>query len=417
MKMKRVFTILLVLIMITMFGACSGGGSNTATPTKAPSSGGSTTTTEAPKKTGVLTMGTIQDLSGSASVSGIAAKMGSEIAIEEINKAGGVVVGDTTYTVELKAYDCRSDPNEAISALKRLVLVDNAVIALGPPISGVGLAAAPYTTELEIPFLGQFANPACMLGDKRDTLNPYMFLMQPSSDMSGITAGVYMTETFGYKSVSFLIAQDQANNVAQANAFIQYCEDNGIEIKTIEYNKLADLDMRTQLTKIKESNPDFIFCVNSTQPLAIIMNQKYQLGIDLPITGSLDFSQPFADLVSTPAAASNVYFPSNVDYDDPEYVELSEKCMAKFGQEGTVKTALGYDQVLIAVAAIQKAGSLDRVAVRDALETISGVDTVITDNFSIDPKTHMPLGLEVCIYSIDNAVYKMEEWFVPDMFK
>lgn len=435
MKKNKILAIFLTLVMVvSMLAACSKGNDSKGTTNnssgqqsnveqkqeekKEEKTDSSDNKTETPAtKTGVIKIGAIHDLSGSGSVLGNASVQGHKLAVEDINNAGGVTIGDTTYTLELIAYDCKSDPNEGISALKRLAEVDNVVLVLGPSLSNVGLATAPYTDEYGISFLGQFGDPRCMLGENLDSLNRYMFLMQPSAHQSAIIAGAYMVEKLGYNKVGMLIAQDHSYCSSQANAFMAYCKDKGIEIVAEEYNKQSDMDMKTQLTNIKNKGAEFIFNANPTQPLVVSTSQKYQLGIDIPQTGSLDFSAPFASLVSDPAMASNIYFVSNVDYNDPEYVLLSEKCKKAFGEEATVKTALGYDQVLIAVEAIKQAGSLDREAVRDALENIKGVDTVITNDFTMDPNTHMPLGLEMCVYRIENGEYQMVEWYVPDYLK
>lgn len=427
MSKKKIIAVFLVLAMLTsMLGACTkkesstDGAADNSVGTKQEDTATPAPTGEAASgnaKTGVIKIGTIQDISGPGSVLGNASVQGHAIAIEDINNAGGIVVGDTTYTLELVAYDCKSDPNEGINVFKRLAEVDKVPIILGPSLSNVALATVPYTEEYGISYLGQFGDPRCMLGENLDTLNPYMFLMQPSATQSAIIAGAYMIDKLNLKKVGFLIAQDHSFCSAQANAFIDYCKEQGIEITGTEYNKQADMDMKTQLTKLKNSGCDFIFNANPTQPLVVSSSQKYQLGIDIPQTGSLDFSSPFATLVSDPAMSSDIYFASNVDYGDSEYVELNEKCQASFGQDATVKTALGYDQVLIAVAAIQKAGSLDPKAIRDALENIQGVDTVITDDFNMDPSTHMPKGLEMCMYNIEDGQYKMVEWYVPDYLK
>lgn len=364
-------------------------------------------------KTGVFKIGAIHDLTGAGSVLGIASKNGHEIAVKEINDAGGVKIGDTTYTIELIAYDCKSDPNEGISAYQKLAQVDKASIIMGPSLSNVGLASADTAEELKVPYLGQFGDPRVMLGEDYNTLKNYMFLMQPSASQSGVYSVSYVVEKLGAKKVGFLIAQDHAYCSTQANAALKYCEANGIET-VVEYNNQADLDMKTQLTALQAAGVDALFNANPTQPLTVSTNQKYQLGFNVPQTGSLDHSSPFASLCADTQTASNIYFMSNTDYGDEEFVELNEKCKAQFNEEATIKTALGYDQILIAVAAAQKAGSTDPQAIHDALENISGVDTVITDNFCMNPETHMPLGLEVCIMKIDNAEYSMVEWWSTD---
>lgn len=424
--MKKVLAILLTLVMlVSILSACSNEKDKTETNQKPGKSDTVSSDSKdkkdgdasSDKKTGVIKIGTIQDLSGNGSVLGNASLQGHELAIKDINDAGGFVVGDTTYTLQLIPYDCKSDPNEGISALKRLAEVDNAALVLGPALSNIGLATASYTEEYKISFLGQFGDPRCMLGENLDSLNPYMFLMQPSSHQSAIITGAYMMDKLGYSKPGMLIAQDHSYCYSQAEAFMNYCKEMDIEIIAEEYNKQADMDMKTQLTNLKNSGADFIFNANPTQPLVVSTSQKYQLDIDLPVTGSLDFSAPFASLVSDPAMASNIFFVSNADYGDSEYLELSDKCVAAYGEEATVKTALGYDQVLLAVEAIKQAGRIDRDAIRDALENLKDVDTIITDSFTMDPETHMPLGLEMCIYEIDNGEYKMKEWFVPDYLK
>lgn len=409
--MKKALAFLLALMMCFSMVAC---GSSTAVET--PAATPNAEETDAPAKTGVLKIGSIHDLTGNGSVLGIASVNGHEIAIEEINAAGGVVIGDTTYTLELVSYDCKSDPNEGISSLQRLVNVDDVSIVMGPSLSNVGLATVPYTEELEVAFLGQFGDPRCMQGENLDGLNKYMFLMQPSASQSGVQAASYLAEVKGVTKMGFLIAQDHAYCSTQANAALKYCEDMGIET-VIEYNNQADLDMKTQLTNLINAGCDGLFNANPTQPLTVSTNQKHQLGWEVPQSGSMDFSSPFASLCADAASASNIYFVSNTAYEDEEFVELDAKCREKFGQEATIKTALGYDQIYIAVAAAQAAGSTDRNAIRDALETIENVDTCITDNFCMDPKTHMPLGLDVCIYNIDNGEYVFDQWWSPDYLK
>ncbi len=425
--MKKAIAILLAAVMCLSLAACGGEKKEetkaaekketTAAAKEEETKGGETEGNAASGKTGVLKIGAIHDLTGNGSVLGIAAINGSELAVKDINEAGGVVIGDTTYTLELISYDCKSDPNEGISSLERLVKVDDVSVVLGPPLSNVALACVDTTNELKVPFFGQFSDPRCMLGENLDTLNPYMFLVQPAASQVGVYGMSYLVEKLGCKKVGFLIAQDHANCVTTAEAAIKYCEDEGIEIVGIEYNNQADLDMKTQLTNLQKAGADCIFNSNPTQPLTVSTNQKNQLGFDVPQSGSLDFSSPFASLCADEASASNIYFVSNTSYDTPEFQELNEKCMAEFNQEATIKTALGYDQVLIAVAAAQKAGSTDREAIRDALETISGVDTVITDNFCMGADDHMPSGLDVYMYQIENGEYIGLEKWSPDYLK
>ena len=422
--MKKLVSLVLALCML--FTLCACGQKASAPAEEAPAAEAPAAEAEAPAaeaetpaeelKTGVLKLGCLADLTASGAVLGMACYNGNQLAIKDINEAGGVQIGDTVYTLELVAYDTKSDPNEAIAGMQRMVEVDNVSAIMGPPISNIGLACAPYTDEYGVPFLGMFGDPRCMLGENLDTLNKYMFLMQPSADQTGIQSVSYLVEVLGCEYPGILLAQDHAYEVSQINGALEYLDAKGIKYE-IEYCNQNDLDFKTQLTNLMNKGCDCLLNANPTQPLTISTNQKYQLGWNVPQSCSLDFSYPFATLVADEATASNIYFVQNLPSDAEGFKEIDAKCQAAFGTEATIKTVLAYDEILIAVAAAQKAGSIDREAIRDALENISGVETVVTDNFSIDPATHMPLGLNVCIMKIEQGEYSMAEWWNPDFLK
>ena len=391
--MKRRFAVVLALVLVvSLLAACQ--------PAK-------------PAVKEPIIIGGITDLSGNGSVLGNAVAHGWELAVNDINAKGGI----NGRQIKLITYDCKSNPQEAITLFNRLADVDKAAIVVGPPFSNVGLAVAPVADEKKLAFFGQFGDPRCMLGEKLDSLHPYMFLVQPSAIQSGIISGGYPFEKLGLKKAAVLVAEDHSYCSTQANAFIDYAAKVGIQIMTVQKCKIADTDMTVQLTAIKNSGAEFLFNATPTQPLVVSTNQMYQMGIDMVKCGSLDYSNPFATLVSDPKAASNIYFPVNLDM-EAAYLDPYEEAYTKaYNEKPTPKSWIAYDTILVTKAAIEKAGSDDRKAIRDALENISGVDTLITDNFRMDPKTHMPLGLEMCIYNIENATYKNTGWFVPEYLK
>ncbi|MGQ9494355.1 MAG: ABC transporter substrate-binding protein [Anaerolineae bacterium] len=413
--MKKLLVVLLALVLAgSLVAACGQPAQPTPTQPPAPTAKpAEPTVPPAPEVKAPIIIGGITDLSGNGSVLGTAVARGWELAVADINAKGGV----NGRPLKLIVYDCRSDPQEAISLFKRLADVDKAAIVVGPPFSNVGLAVAPVADEKGLVFFGQFGDPRCMLGEKLDSLHPYMFLVQPSAIQTGIIGGAYPFEVLGLKKAAVLIAEDHAYCVTQANAFLDYASKVGIEIKTIQKCKIADTDLTVQLTAIKNSGAEFLFNACNTQLLVVATNQMYQMGMDIVQCGSLDFSYPFATLVSDPKAASRIYFPVNLDMEAPHLADVTAAYIATYNEKPTPKSWIAYDTILVTKAAIEKAGSDDRAAIRDALENISGVKCLITDNFSIDPKTHMPLGLGMCIYNIENGQYKNLGYYVPEYLK
>lgn len=121
MKKNRILAILLTFVMLaSMLSACSKNdsnknGTNTTSNQQSASeqkneNNTTSNTASSSEKTGVIKIGSIHDLSGNGSVLGNASVQGHKLAIEDINNAGGVKIGDTTYTLELVSYDCKSDP-------------------------------------------------------------------------------------------------------------------------------------------------------------------------------------------------------------------------------------------------------------------------------------------------------------------
>ena len=122
--MKKLVSLVLALCMLFTLCACGQKASAPAAEAETPAE---------ELKTGVLKLGCLADLTASGAVLGMACYNGNQLAIKDINEAGGVQIGDTVYTLELVAYDTKSDPNEAIAGMQRMVEVDNVSAIMGPP--------------------------------------------------------------------------------------------------------------------------------------------------------------------------------------------------------------------------------------------------------------------------------------------
>lgn len=385
-SMKRVLAMLLVMAVLVVAG------------------------TAAMAESDKIVIGAITDLTGNGSVLGTGCANGWTFAVEKINEEGGILGKE----VELVIYDCQSDPQDALSCYERLVKVDGACIVLGPPFSNIGLALADTVDELGVPFFGLFGDPRCMLGENLDTLHPYMFLGQPSAYDAGLISGGYPHEVMGLTKAAILVTQDHSYNMTMAEAFQDYAEKAGVEITTVQYCSVNDTDLTLQLTAIASSGAEYLFDACNTNALAVATQQMYQMGIEMVHCGSLDFSSPFNELVDPAEAMQNIYFPYAIDMNADYLTDITAEFVERFGVEPTVKSWNSYDLTIIAKAAIEAAGSDDPAAIRDALETIEGVECLATDNFRMDPETHMPLGLAMCIYNLEGGEYSNMGTFFPE---
>lgn len=358
-----------------------------------------------------LLIGNMQDLSGATSVWGNAVRKGAELAIERLNKQGGVL----GMKLELKSYDVKTDPQEAINAYNRLTGSDKVAVIIGPPISNIGLAITGLTEQKKVAVLGSFIDPRVTV--KPDgTPHPYMFLMQPSSIQYAEILADYGSKKLGLKKVATFYNQANAFAVSQVGPFKNLWVKNGGTVVLEQVYKAGDKDFKTQLSKIKEAGADAIYAPNYVQELVLMLQQMDQVGLKIPVIGGLDFAPPFTTLLADPKLADKIYFANNYSDTEPQLVEVRKDYQQKYGEDPVNKVYLGYDSVMIIADAVKRAGSADPVKIRDALEKVSmlqGTTGVIT----ISPKSHQPVGLSMVMYSIMEGKYNDLGRWVPDVHK
>jgi branched-chain amino acid transport system substrate-binding protein len=362
-------------------------------------------------ESGKILIGCIQDLSGPTSVWGNAVKKGAEVAIDKINTAGGI----DGKLLELKAYDVKGDPQEAINAYTRLADQDKAVAVIGPPISNIGLAVANLSEAKKVPIVGSFIDPRVTVKQDGNPA-PYMFLMQPSSVQYAEIIADYALTKLSLKNAAVFYDQSNAFAVSQVKPFMAHWEKNGGKITVEQVYKKGDKDFKTQLSKIKDSGADCIYAPNYLQDLVLTLQQADQIGLKVPIVGGLDFAPPFTTLLSDPKLADKIYFANNYSDAEPQLAEVREAYKKKYNEEPVNKVYLGYDKMLIIADAIKRAKSIDPVAVRAAIEqtkNLQGTTGVLT----ISPKNHQPVGLSMVMYAIEQGKYRDLGRHVPESHK
>ncbi len=356
---------------------------------------------------GEIVIGNVQDLSGPTSVLGKAVTNGAQLAVEKINNNGGI----NGKKIKMITYDTKGDVKEAINAYNRLSGQDKAVVVAGPPVSNIGLALAPIANQKKVPIVGSFIDPRVTV--KEDgTAQPYMFLMQPSSDQYSQILASYTLNKLGKKKIAMFYDQSNAFAVSLVKPFVDYVKKNGGQI-VLETTYIAgDKDYKTQLSKIKESGAEVLYAPNYTQDNVLTVKQAKQVGLDLPIVGGLDYAAPFASMVNDPVAADNIYFANNYSDTEPQLKEVYDAYKAKYNEDPINKAYLGYDKILIIAEAIKNSGKIDGPSIQSQLEKIKDLKCT-TGVITISPKTHAPIGLSMVMYKVEKGQYKDMGRYVP----
>lgn len=413
--MKKILAFALALVFVLSLAACSGSPEPTATnPTTQPGAASDPAATTEPAKTdgGTIVIGGINDLTGSRSVTGNAINNGVLLAIDEINANGGILGKKIQYVV----YDNKNDSQETINAYTRLADVDQASAVITTDASGIFMSLIEVSTEKGVPVLGMPSDPrAVMDTEGTGEVYPYTFLTgQCNAPQQAAIIAQYVAENTEMKKAALFYDQSNAYAVAYMNGFRELWTSLGGEITIEETCNATDQDFSTQLSKIKASGAEFICTPNPTAQLVIMVQQAAQLGLDIPYVGAQDMSDPFLSLLEDPTVVGKAYFQSSVYMGDPSLETFCADYEARFGEPATIKAVNGYDTMYVLKAAIEAAGSADRDAIKNALETsISGLDVLCTDNYIQDGATHSPSGLGMAVYEITDGVLEYKTYLQP----
>ena len=243
------------------------------------------TSEEAPASTGdVYKIGGMGPLTGDAASYGISVKQGAEIAINEINAAGGV----NGHNLELVFEDDECDEEKAISAYNKVM--DEGVIAiLGAVTSGCSVAVGGESVNdgiLQITPSGSAQE--CTDGDNA-------FRICFTDPLQGQTMAKYISEQ-GYKNVAIIYdaASDYSKGIT--DAFEAEAKNIGLGIAAKESFNTGDVDFKTQLTKIKDSGADCLFLPLYYTEVGYISEQATTVGVSLPYFGADGWDSIIAQL-------------------------------------------------------------------------------------------------------------------------
>lgn len=338
-----------------------------------------------------IKIGSVLAASGPASFLGDPEKKTLEMYVDKINADGGVL----GRPLELIVYDSGANANDARTFATRLVEDDGIVAMVGGSTTGTTMAMAPIFDEEEIPFIS-LAGAVVII----DPVQPYLF-KTPHTDKMACEKIFTDLNARGLSKVG-LIAGTGGFGKSMRQQCINVAGDYGIEIVADESYGPKDADMTPQLTNIAATdgleaivNPGF------GQGPAIVTRNVAQLGIDVPLYQSHGVaSKSFIELAGD--AANGVRLPASallvadkLSDDDPQKpVVTAYKDMYESTTGEPVSTFGGhaYDGLMILVEAIERAGSTEPEAIRDAIEQTSGfMGTAGVVNMSADD--HMGLDL------------------------
>jgi branched-chain amino acid transport system substrate-binding protein len=276
--------------------------------------------------------------------------------------------------IELVVVDNKSDKVEAANAATKLVDQDKVNAIIGSWGSSFSMAAGPIVMEAEVPVVGtSCTNPLVTLG------NDYYFRVTFIDSFQGVVMANYAFTELNAKKVAIVqeISNDYSVGLVKffTDEFVRLTGDEDAVVYIANYNT-GDQDFSAQLTNIKSLNPDAIFAPGNYSESAMLIKQAKELGIVAPFLGADTWETPeFIEIggEAVNGAVFSTFFDSKVPL-TPESEVFLEAYREKYNKEPASVTALAYDAYILLVDAIERAGSADPNAIRDALAETSGFD-------------------------------------------
>lgn len=340
--MKKVLLTATLLSLALGLSACS----NTGKSTNNTNAG----TTEGTK---TFLIGGTGPLTGGAASYGNSVKNGSQIAVDEINAAGGVKVGEDIYMLKLSFKDDEATEDKAVTAYN--ALVDEGMNALlGATTSGSTLAITDLSNKDGILQI----TPS---GSAKDiTLNDNVFRLCFTDPLQGETIAKYVEEN-NYESVAVLYNNSDEYSTGIYEAFKAQLEKDGkadILVDTESFTT-QDIDFSTQLTKVKAAAPKAIFVPAYYEAAAQIAQQAKATGIEADFIGSDGWDGVLAQVTDKTAVEGAVFLSPFLATDDAENVKkFVETYKANYNATPDQFAADGYDTVYVIKAAMEEAGSI-----------------------------------------------------------
>lgn len=320
-------------------------------------------------------IGGIFPLSGNVAVFGTECRNGVEMAISEINAAGGV----NGKMLELIAEDDEGSPEKSVNAYKKLVTRDKCNIIIGSLTSGCTAAItslaqaqkvlllAPAATQVDITDAGDYVFRACFI-------DPFQ----------GTVGGKFSLETLGAKNAAVLYDIQNDYSIGLYENFKVAFEQGGGTLVAEESYSTGDKDFNAQLTKIKTTNPDVVYLPDYYGTVALIAKQLRAQGINAPIVGA-DGWDGIIDNAGDEVLNgfySNHYAAD--DSTDEKVVTFVNSYREKFGSTPVSFAALGYDCVYLLRDAMVAADSVDAAVLKEQLTKTDG--SYVTGNLTFDEK-------------------------------
>ncbi len=317
---------------------------------------------------------------GGSSSMGVSMRDGVKLAVDEINKAGGVM----GRPIALVERDDEAKNELGVQIAQELVNKENVVASVGFINTGVALAAQRFFQEAEIPVFNNVATGSVIA---KQFVPPehkanYIFRNAANDTIQSAMIADEAVKRQGFKKPAILADSTNYGQLGKTDLTTALAKSGITPVATEKFN-IGDTDMTSQLLKAKEAGADVILTYAIGPELAQIANGMAKLGWKVPMIGSWTLSM--ASFIDTAgpngdgAMMPQTFIQMPTTPKRKAFIEAYQKAYNVDRIPSPVSAAQGYDSIYLLAAAIKQAGSTDGRKIREALENLNvKVEGVVT---------------------------------------
>ena len=304
------------------------------------------------------TIGVSAPLTGPRAMLGRNFKNGVEMAVAEINKAGGVLGKPLKVAYE---DDQADNPNAAINAVNRLMKVDKVPLMIGPHFSVAQLATQKsYCDGSILSITGASGIPVTANGCK------FVVRTRANDNVQSKALVAYAMNSLKLNKIGVIFVNDDFGK-AGADRVVANIKEMGLTPVGVESHNAEDKDFSAQLGRLQSAGAQMVILWTHDNEAALIVRQARQLGLPIKFAGSTSLSQPvfvkLAGEAGEGALSSSDFVPGNPD---PKVQAFTKKYEQQYKGEAELYAATYYDATYLAAKAITMAGSTEPAKVREA---------------------------------------------------
>jgi len=320
-------------------------------------------------------IGILFPMTGDAGEYGVKGRKAIELALNEVNNAGGV----NGKVVEVVFEDSKADPSVGVTAIQKMISIDNVSAVVGDIVSSVSIPAATVAEKNKVVMIAPTSSaPALTHAGK------FIYRVWPSDLLEGSAAGRFAKDKGFKKAVVIHLNNDYGNQIA--DIFKKSFESENQKVLINDAYDAKRASYRGMLTKLKTLNPDVIYIAGYYEDTAQILLEAKELGVNAQFIGATAIEDnKFLELAGN--SAEGIVYPLASGFDaksnDQNTIKFVTAFEKKYGYEPGWVESHCYDAFMLIANAMKKTGKTDGESIRQYLD-IMGIYNGVTGQIKFD---------------------------------